>query len=210
MIKKALMTTLLSLVLVTMAACDQEKKQVGEESSEATIESTQQLSTSSETTVSSTSTQPVITAMNLDEIRTGNYASINGTWQNGFGKTITVSGDTMNFSDITNHEAPATLKGKTLDIPSENAEDGTPKMVAYLGSTQLPAYEKEMTPDDHGSYYSLGSRLPGAAVYVSFIPKGEVAELMNAIADQDKLLALGTQNTPTSAPAEYVYYRVDH
>ena len=85
-------------------------------------------------------------SMNLDEITTGDYSSIQGTWKSNEGETIVVKNNTIKMSAFKtmSGDAPATIKGLTINIPSQTDANGNPKVIEddndYKGS---PLYTKK-------------------------------------------------------------------
>ncbi|MGM0219173.1 hypothetical protein IGI43_002294 [Enterococcus sp. AZ126] len=152
----------------------------------------------------------VTEVMNLAQIQQGDYSSLNGTWENGLGKTIYVENNTMTFTDISNQEQPAGITGLNIDIPKLNSPDGTPEIVSYMGdSNKVKSYEQQLGIEENQGFISLRSNLPGAVIYVSFLPNGIVGDIVEGEIDRDKIVAVGTQNTATSVRAAYVYYKID-
>lgn len=147
------------------------------------------------------------TTMDQAQIKTGDYSSITGTWQNGRGATIVVTSDTMEFSDISGHDWPAKLTGLTLDIPSQNSPDGTPQQVNSLAGT-TEAYKPQVRVAESDGYTSMISSIPQAVISVAFLPSGVMGDLQSGAVDQEKIIAIGTQNTPTAVPEDVVYYKV--
>lgn len=185
------------------------KESTNTESSEEKSEET--VNTSQETAASSTteSSAPAVEApktMNLAEIRSGNYASLAGTWQNALGATITITDTTMTFSDLTSFGKAGTVTGTTVDIPADNAPDGSPKMVEAFGG-QGPAYEKQLDLEDNGSYLVLRGSVPGAGLFISFYPPGASGTARSGDINQERIIALVTQaDLVTEAMA---YHRVN-
>lgn len=159
------------------------------------------------TSSSAEAAAPAVT-MDPEKIRTGDYSSIAGTWKNGRGATIVVNGDTMEFSDISGLGWPAKLTGLTVDIPSQNSPEGTPKQVEYMGGTTIDAYKPEMKVSEYNGYTYFTSTIPGALISVAFLPSGMMGELQSGQVDQEKIIAIGTQNSATSVPEDVVYYKV--
>jgi hypothetical protein len=155
----------------------------------------------------SASQQPLPVAMNLSEIRSGSYASLNGTWTNGLGQTILVADDVMSFSDVVGQGQAGTVAGLTLDVPNWDGADGTPESVPFMGGTHRPQYNQMLIPTEYQGIISLKSELPSAVLYISFLPKGIIGEIQGGRIDQEKIIAVGTQNTPTAVPENRVYYR---
>lgn len=62
-------------------------------------------------------------SMALDEVKAGNYKSLNGTWQNGLGNQIAVKNETMQFTDITSNKEPGIITSQQLDIPGSDGPD---------------------------------------------------------------------------------------
>lgn len=154
--------------------------------------------------------EQVTEAMNLSQIQQGEYSSINGVWGNGLGNTIFIENNTMNFTDISNQKQPAEITGQNVDIPQLNSPDGTPELVSYMGdSNKIKSYEQKVGIEENQGFISLRSNLPGAVIYVSFLPKGIMGDILEGDSTRDKIVAVGTQNTATSVRAEYVYYKVD-
>lgn len=147
-------------------------------------------------------------SMALDEVKAGNYKSLNGTWQNGLGNQITVKNEIMQFTDITSNKEPGTITGQQLDIPSSDGPDGTPKEVSYIGDSTMKAYNQTLTTEENNGVFSLRSTLPGAALYISFLPKGTMGDVTGGDVNKDKIIAVGTQNSSTAVGSEQVYYKI--
>lgn len=150
---------------------------------------------------------PPIVTMNLTQIRTGDYSSIAGNWVNGVGSSIHITGDTLIVSPLYPENVSVTLTGQLLDIPEKNEADGSVIMENAYG-LMMPAYTKKMEPEENPGYFSLYSRMPSATLYISFLPKNVPGEIQGADSTQERIVAIGTQNTATSVPAQYVYYKV--
>lgn len=219
--KKVLILGLSLVATIVLASCSKNEKEQSAGSSGSvdtseTSRSTSQTSTTAQatsTTISrveeSTSVEapaPVL-SMDLDQIRGGDYSSIAGTWKNELGRTITVEGNTLSISGLETDGQMATLVGQILDIPEKNNPDGSVKIGQAQG-TPLPEYTKQMEPEENQGYFSLRSSMPNAAVYISFLPKGVPLDLPGGELGQDRIVAIGTQNTATSVPPQYVYYKV--
>lgn len=120
-------------------------------------------------------------SMNLDEIKTGDYSSIQGTWKNSDGETITVKGNNIKISafDTMSGFSPATIKGLTINIPSQTDANGNPKVIEddndYKGS---PLYTKKMRAfSDSGNnsklsynFVCLGTYTITAYSQIDFLP----------------------------------------
>lgn len=151
-----------------------------------------------------------IESMNLSQIQQGDFTSLNGTWVNGLGNTIFVENATMSFTDISNQKQAGEITGLNVDIPNLNSADGTPNLVSYMGdSNKVKSYEQQLGLEENQGFISLRSNLPGAVIYVSFLPKGVMGDIIEGDISRDKIVAVGTQNTATSVRAEYVYYKAD-
>lgn len=148
-------------------------------------------------------------SMALDEVKAGNYKSLNGTWQNGLGNQIAVKNETMQFTDITSNKEPRTITGQQLDIPGSDGPDGTPKEVSYIGDSTMKAYKQTLITGEYDGVFSLKSTLPGAMLCISFLPKGMMGDLSGGDVNKDKIVAVGTQNSPTAVGAEQVYYKIN-
>lgn len=152
----------------------------------------------------------VIESMDLSQIQQGDFTSLNGTWVNGLGNTIFVENATMSFTDISNQKQAGEITGLNVDIPNLNSADGTPDLVSYMGdSNKVKSYEQQLGLEENQGFISLRSNLPGAVIYVSFLPKGVMGDIIEGDISRDKIVAVGTQNTATSVRAEYVYYKAD-
>lgn len=184
------------------------------ETKETTAPTTEQSSTAQETKETEESheqtKEEVAKVMDLAQIQQGDYSSLNGTWGNGLGNTIFIENTTMSFTDISNQKQPAEIIGQNVDIPLLNSPDGTPELVSYMGdSNKVKAYEQQLGLEANQGFVSLRSNLPGAVIYVSFLPKGVMGDILEGGNNQDKIVAVGTQNTATSVRAAYVYYKID-
>lgn len=84
----------------------------------------------------------------------------------------------MNFTDITVSGESGEITELNLDIPDWDSSDGTPKSVPYLeDSNKVAAYNQRLTPYDYEGVHSLRSGVPGAALYISFLPKGITGDI---------------------------------
>lgn len=210
--KKSMVVLLSSLVLGmgVLSACSTDKK---EEVSETKVSSTttdvKEESSSFESQTSESSTEEVeVLEMDIAEIQQGNYASVNGTWQNDVGQSIEIKDNTLVFTDITNQKQPGEINGLKIDVPSMNDESGQPE-IRDVYNEKRPAYSVQLEPIETDGLLSLKSEMPGAVIYVSFLPKGTMGGLLDGDIDQDKILSIGTQNNPTAAFGELVYYKVE-
>lgn len=148
--------------------------------------------------------------MNIKEIGNGHYQSINGIWKNDLGNTIEVDNDQITFSDVTNNSNPATISGLNLNIPNLNQEDGAPKLVPFHSDDNLvSSYQQNLVLSEGDGYLSLRSSTPGAIIYISFLPRDISADIQGGQTEQEKIIALATQNDPTFVGEEYVYYNVE-
>lgn len=188
------------------------------ESKETTESTTEQSSTVQDTKETDESReeaneeQPneVTQSMNLSQIQQGDYSSLNGTWVNGLGNTIFVANNTMSFTDISNQKQAAKITGLNVDIPQLNSPEGTPELVSFMGdSNKVKSYEQQLGLEENQGFVSLRSNLPSAVIYVSFLPKGIMGDILEGDITRDKIVAVGTQNTATSVRTEYVYYKAD-
>ncbi|MGX7137526.1 DUF6287 domain-containing protein [Enterococcus silesiacus] len=151
-----------------------------------------------------------IESMNLSQIQQGDFTSLNGTWVNGLGNTIFVANNTMSLTDISNQKQAAEITGLNVDIPQLNSPEGTPELVSYMSdSNKVKSYEQQFGLEENQGFVSLRSNLPSAVIYVSFLPKGIMGDILEGDITRDKIVAVGTQNTATSVRAEYVYYKAD-
>ena len=210
--KKSMVVLLSSLVLGigVLSACSTDKK---EEVSETKVSSTttdvKEESSSFESQTSESSTEEIeVLEMDIAEIQQGNYASVNGTWQNDVGQSIEIKDNTLVFTDITNQKQPGEINGLKINVPSMNDESGQPE-IRDVYNEKRPAYSVQLEPIEIDGLLSLKSEMPGAVIYVSFLPKGTMGGLLDGDIDQDKILSIGTQNNPTAAFGELVYYKVE-
>lgn len=189
--------------LITSVKETEESTEVTTDEQSSTTQDTKEVDQSNEQ-------EEVIEVMTLSQIQQGDYSSLNGTWGNGLGNTIFVENNKMNFTDISNQAEPAVITELNLDIPKLNSPDGTPELITYMGnSNKVSSYEQQLSIEENQGFISLRSTLPGAVIYVSFLPKGVMGDILEGDADRDKIVAVGTQNTATSVRAEYVYYKID-
>ncbi|MGL5685144.1 MAG: DUF6287 domain-containing protein [Vagococcus fluvialis] len=213
--KKSIFVLFSSLVLGLgiLTACSTDKKEAQSDTnisstiSEVEEKSSSSQSDSSETSESSTEEEQVL-EMDIAQIQQGNYQSVNGTWENGVGQSVEIKGDTLIFTDITNQKQSGEINGLSINIPSMNDESGQPKLVDSFNEKK-PAYVTQLEPIETDGLLSLKSEMPGAVIYVSFLPKGTMGGLLDGDINQDKILAIGTQNNPTAAFGELVYYKVE-
>lgn len=148
--------------------------------------------------------------MALNQIKTGDYSSINGTWQNGQGKQIKVHNKQMKFSDfgLTNDVAPGTITELKMDVPALDDDQGHPKVVNDLKyRQQLTANVSDGVCMLQGAVSVVGSS--GALYDVLFMPSGKNADLNNGDSSRDRIAALGTQNDPKNISANKIYYRIN-
>lgn len=188
-----------------------ETKETTESTTEqsSTVQDAQETNESHEDTSEEQPTE-AIQSMNISQIQQGDYSSLNGTWGNGLGNTIFVANNTMSFTDISNQKEAAEITGLNVDIPQLNSPEGTPELVSFMGnSDKVSSYEQQLGIEENQGFVSLRSNLPGAVIYVSFLPKGTMGDILEGDTDRDKIVAVGTQNTATSVRADYVYYKID-
>ncbi|CAM2864332.1 DUF6287 domain-containing protein [Dellaglioa algida] len=151
-----------------------------------------------------------ISEMNTKQIQEGDYSSIKGEWKNGRGKKISVTTDIMKFTDITGVNQGGSVEGLKIDIPEMNLPDGTPKLTTYgFSDVKVKSYDQQLKVSESKEGLSMASRIPGAVEYVSFLPKGTMGDLQEGNRNQDKIIAVMTQNNATSVQKSEVYYRVD-
>lgn len=197
--------------LITSSKETNETKETTEQTTEqsSTVQDTKETASSSEQEKEASEEQ-VIEAMDLSQIQQGEYSSLNGVWKNGLGNTIFVGNTTMSFTDISNQNQAAEINGLNVNIPTLNSPEGTPELVSFMGDTnKVQSYEQQLGIEENQGFISLRSNLPSAVIYVSFLPKGIMGDLLEGDVNKDKIVAVGTQNTATSVRAEYVYYKVD-
>lgn len=149
--------------------------------------------------------------MDFAQIQAGNYDSPKGEWQNGKGKRLTVKAGQIDFTDVDNQGHAAKLMGLKLDIPTLDDDQGAPKMLPYFEET-VPAYAQKLAVEHYpADVMSLRSGMPGAVLYISFLPQGvagDLQDLSQSELQQEKIIAVETQNNATSVQKEEVYYRV--
>lgn len=134
-----------------------------------------------------------IESMNLSQIQQGDFTSLNGTWVNGLGNTIFVANNTMSFTDISNQKQAAEITGLNVDIPQLNSPEGTPELVSFMGdSNKVKSYEQQLGLEENQGFVSLRSNLPSAVIYVSFLPKGIMGDILEGDITRDKIVAVGT------------------
>lgn len=150
-------------------------------------------------------------AMNFEKIKGGNYDGLTGSWQNGEGKQLTIQNNQIDFSDVDNHGHAGQLTGLKLNIPAKNDSTGQPKDIPDFDET-APAYQQEMSAEnDTTGILSLCSNVPGAVIYISFLQEGvagDLQDLSQSELQQEKIIAVETQNNATAVPKEQVYYLV--
>lgn len=149
--------------------------------------------------------------MDFAQIQAGNYDSIKGEWQNGKGKRLTVKAGQIDFTDVDDQGHAAKLMGLKLDIPTLDDDQGAPKMVPYFEGT-VPAYAQKLAVERYpAEVMSLRSGMPGAVLYISFLSQGvagDLQDLSQSELQQEKIIAVETQNNATLVQKEDVYYRV--
>lgn len=148
-------------------------------------------------------------AMSLNEIKEGNYSSVNGTWKNNLGDTITVEHQTISFSNITTYGEAAEIDELHINIPSANGADGTPLVEEGIGGIQRPRYAPQLETSQVEGYVTLQTNYSDGLLCISFLPSGISGDIQEGDSSREKIVALGTQNGPTVVSNELVYYRVD-
>ncbi|KAF1295623.1 hypothetical protein BAU15_03530 [Enterococcus sp. JM4C] len=157
------------------------------------------------------SAQKETSGMNLKEIESGNYSSVNGTWKNGNGQIIEVTQNTIEIAGIhtgSNEPIPATIKELTIDIPSKNDAEGNPAKQEWIEG-EIDSYGQELTGYFYSGFLILRGNIPMAMLCVSFVPVGVVDESQGSDVNKERIVAVITQSNPTSVPEEQFYYRVD-
>ena len=148
--------------------------------------------------------------MDFAQIQAGNYDSLKGEWQNGKGKRLTVKAGQIDFTDVDEQGHAAKLMGLKLDIPTLDDGKGAPKMLPYFEGT-VPAYDQKLAVEHNpAEVMSLRSGMPGAVLYISFLPQGvagDLQDLSQSELQQEKIIAVETQNNATLVQKEDVYYR---
>lgn len=157
------------------------------------------------TSADQTKTQLV---MNTAEIQAGNYASMNGTWKNGQGRTITIHNTQMKFSNFGLERAatPGTINGLKMTVPVLDA--------AIRRGNDETTYNHHLRVDTSDGPLKLVGNVgvkgsSGALYEILFMPSGYYASLNNGDASKERIVATGTQNDVQSVPANTVYYRVN-
>ena len=116
----------------------------------------------------------------------------------------------MKFTDITGNNLSGSVKGLTIDIPKWNASDGTPELKPSVdGITKIEAYGQKLKGRVTENVLSLRGNVIGAGIYISFLPKGRMGDIVDGNSSEDKITAVGTQNSATYVQASKVYYKVD-
>ena len=148
--------------------------------------------------------------MALNRIKTGDYSSLNGTWQNGQGNQIKVHNQQMKFSDfgLMHRATPGTITKLKMDVPSLDDSKGSPKLVDGLKYHQQLTLKTEQGVCMLGSYFSV-SGSSGGLYDVVFMPAGENADLNNGDGSRDRIAAFATQNEPKNVSNNKIYYRVN-
>lgn len=147
-------------------------------------------------------------------VAAGDYSSMNGTWKNGQGRTITVQNNVMTFSDFgvgRNQAAPGTLTNGVMNIPSMNDANGQPAQVPSVMNTTDAGYKQQLevrTDFQPGMTVLLGG-VPMAAYVIGFMPAGQNATLNNGDASRDRIVAFVTQSSLENIANEELYYRVN-
>ncbi|MYV34164.1 hypothetical protein GB998_11175 [Lactobacillus plantarum] len=146
--------------------------------------------------------------MALGQIKTGDYSSLNGTWQNGQGNQIKIHNQRMKFSDfgLTQDATPGTITKLKMDVPSLDDQQGNSKTVDGLKYHQQLTYQTSNGASMlQGSFSISGSS--GGLYDVVFMPGGNNADLNNGDSSRDRIAALGMQNDPQNIPSDKIYYR---
>lgn len=168
---------------------------------------TDKVNESSAKTTQSTEKKDLV--MDIGQIETGDFSSINGIWKNERGAQLTVNDDQIEFSDVTGLDDPAIITGLSLSIIDWNAPDGSPALQVGRGGIDVPRYDQELRTQTTDGYVSLASTLPASVIYISFLPEGVTGDTQDGNSSQEKIISIATQNNPTLVNNEHVYYRID-
>lgn len=145
--------------------------------------------------------------MNLSEIKTGDYTSVEGSWVNARGATLEIANQRIILTDLTGYGEGGTITGLRLDMPDSNGADGQPIVEEGQGGIVSPRYNPELRVVDDAGFVTLNTTYTGALLCVSFLPERVAGDIQGGDIQQEKIVAIGTQNNATAVPADYVYYR---
>ncbi|MGY3730562.1 DUF6287 domain-containing protein [Lactococcus termiticola] len=116
-------------------------------------------------------------AMNFDQLQAGNFASIQGIWENSQGDRLVISGNQMEISRINQELGSALVSGLSLNIPSLNNDQGEPQEIEVFGNSQ-PAYSRYLTPSQRKEgELALDGAVATAGFMVTFAKAGVVSNI---------------------------------
>ncbi|MCZ2492056.1 DUF6287 domain-containing protein [Dellaglioa carnosa] len=148
--------------------------------------------------------------MDINEIKTGDYATIDGTWKNKHGREINVGHDTMKFTDITGFKQAGEVRNLKLNIPELNLANGKPKLAGLYQSGDELMYKQQLQSTITDGALELKGSVSRSGLFVFFLPKGTKGELTAGDISKDKIVALSTQGELSMMVTESdVYYRVN-
>ena len=148
--------------------------------------------------------------MDINEIKTGDYATIDGTWKNKHGREINVGHDTMKFTDITGYKQAGEVRNLKLNIPELNLANGKPKLAGLYQSGDELMYKQQLQSAITDGALKLKGSVSRSGLFVFFLPKGAKGELAAGDISKDKIVALSTQGALSMMVTESdVYYKVN-
>ena len=148
--------------------------------------------------------------MDINEIKTGDYATIDGTWKNKHGREINVGHDTMKFTDITGYKQAGEVRNLKLNIPELNLANGKPKLAGLYQSGDELMYKQQLQSAITDGALKLKGSVSRSGLFVFFLPKGTKGELAAGDISKDKIVALSTQGALSMMVTESdVYYKVN-
>lgn len=228
MIKKYVSLIVLSIMFLAACSNDPEMNSTQTEeqyseiskgdssgSEQKTVEESEVLKIDSSESEQIVKEEPVIKdinqSMNLSEIEVGDYASVNGTWENDVGETIIIDQNVIKITNIytaSNERLPATISNLSIDIPSKNDETGKPAKQEWIEG-EIDSYGQELSSWSENGYVVLHGNIPMASLSVAFVPTGVSDDIQVSDINKERITTVIGQNNATSVPAEQFYYRVD-
>lgn len=146
--KKIIFSVLILGSLLSLTACGSDK--TSSTSSSKLTASSSQVSSSS-----SSSTQEKEVALNIEQVAKGDFSSIQGTWKNANGKSITFSGAEVSGSGMDNETYELGSASLSSNIVYVNAatidnSDKLPNVIAFMmaQANQSPENETNSTSTD--------------------------------------------------------------
>ena len=140
--KKMIFSVLILGSLLSLTACGSDKTS-STSSSKSTASSSSQVSSSS-----SSSTQEKEVALNIEQVAKGDFSSIQGTWKNANGKSITFSGSKVSGSGMDNETyelGSASLSSNIVYVNASTIDnsDKLPNVIAFMMAQANQSPENE-------------------------------------------------------------------